>query len=401
MTREIRGYKRTDTVPCGKCPECVKDKQNEFVIRSCEEQKKRQGSIWFFTLTYCNDTVPIAFDENGELNDESLVPRCQNPMKYRDASHMSYRAQSLFNLDKVKEEIEEENRYTYDDLLINGEELPTRVLSLRNKDISDWKKRVRRKIQYRDKRKLDFGYVISGEYGPRTRRPHYHGLLFGLSRDDAMLFKQDWEKHYGYTSFKEIKTIDVPRVARYVAKYVVKNDCLNDNLMINGYSQKPRKLTSVGFGRPDDERLATIKRDIYGDFPMEDVNNLEKLQNDDKEIVNKVINRILNNGFRYHLQNNNYKLPHYYRKLLFYTKIERQDCPTALYGLVQAALRTAVQKNFVHKCIEMANQYAMPESYETYVDVAKRVTMAEKMEREDRAKAIIERDKSAYCAGRF
>lgn len=57
------------TVPCGKCAECVKDQQNEFVIRTVEEQKKR-GTVLFVTLTYNEDSVPIKFDEDGEIVDE-------------------------------------------------------------------------------------------------------------------------------------------------------------------------------------------------------------------------------------------------------------------------------------------------------------------------------------------
>lgn len=60
------GRKLRRVVPCGKCAECVKDKQNEFVIRSIEEQRKR-GSMWFVTLTYSKDNVPVVFDEDGEI----------------------------------------------------------------------------------------------------------------------------------------------------------------------------------------------------------------------------------------------------------------------------------------------------------------------------------------------
>ena len=33
LTREIAGRKYTQVVPCGKCVECLKKEQNEFVVR--------------------------------------------------------------------------------------------------------------------------------------------------------------------------------------------------------------------------------------------------------------------------------------------------------------------------------------------------------------------------------
>lgn len=39
--------------------------------------------------------------------------------------------------------------------------------------------------------KLDMRYLIAGEYGPRTNRPHYHGLLMNISDREALEFKKD------------------------------------------------------------------------------------------------------------------------------------------------------------------------------------------------------------------
>lgn len=58
------------TVPCGKCEECVKDNQNEYIIRTVEEQKKR-GTVLFLTLTYNEGSVPIRFNEDGEVDEET------------------------------------------------------------------------------------------------------------------------------------------------------------------------------------------------------------------------------------------------------------------------------------------------------------------------------------------
>ena len=85
LTREICGRKVKVHVPCGHCPECIKDNQNSYVIRTIEEQAKR-GSLWFITLTYANEHVPVAFDADGEIVDRELVPLLKNPSKYRPVS---------------------------------------------------------------------------------------------------------------------------------------------------------------------------------------------------------------------------------------------------------------------------------------------------------------------------
>lgn len=51
--------------------------------------------------------------------------------------------------------------------------------SLRVSDLQKFFKRLRRHFPYRRIR-----YYCAGEYGPRTHRPHYHGIIYGLSVSD-------------------------------------------------------------------------------------------------------------------------------------------------------------------------------------------------------------------------
>lgn len=44
-------------VPCGKCVECLKTKQNDYMVRIFEEMKQ-VSKCCFLTLTYSNDNVP-------------------------------------------------------------------------------------------------------------------------------------------------------------------------------------------------------------------------------------------------------------------------------------------------------------------------------------------------------
>ena len=43
ISRTYLGRKVVQWCPCGKCEECIKDKQNEYIIRTIEEAMKIKG----------------------------------------------------------------------------------------------------------------------------------------------------------------------------------------------------------------------------------------------------------------------------------------------------------------------------------------------------------------------
>lgn len=73
--------------------------------------------------------------------------------------------------------------------------------SVRKKDVQDWIKRARQRRKRlalkNDEPEQKFTFFITSEYGPRTLRPHYHGVLFGLSAEDSNDMKIDWMRHHG------------------------------------------------------------------------------------------------------------------------------------------------------------------------------------------------------------
>ena len=88
--------------------------------------------------------------------------------------------------------------------------------SVRKKDVQDWLKRGRKKLS--DK---PFTYFITAEYGPRTLRPHYHGVLFGVSALESRCMMEDWQKRFGI----QVKWDDVDLSKgdmSYCAKYCCK-----------------------------------------------------------------------------------------------------------------------------------------------------------------------------------
>lgn len=357
ITRELCGRKYTQYVPCGKCNECVKNKQNEYVVRSIEEAAKR-GKVWFFTLTYNNDTVPVTFDLDGEIVEE-------NP----DTGEVFYADSAKIN-------------------------------TLNRLDITGWKKRVRTKLNKRRKKNgqspLDFGYMICGEYGPKTHRPHYHGLFIGMDKEDVLEFQKDWEIHYGFTNFKYIPNIpvdgvnQVETVSKYCAKYICKMRDLEDENVVNGKVQKPRKQVSVGYGMPTKKKFDQMRnyhlcRDL---FPSVDIDKLYELSTVDQlKLVREVIKRRKwkNNG-------KDYKLPNYYKRKMFYVKdpVSGKVRASNLQALVSKTLEMDVQKDYSRKLAQMAANYENPEDPETYFRASKDLRESERLRREQISEMLFE-----------
>lgn len=63
-TQDAFGIDINQSVPCGKCIECLKDRQNSWKIRLMEEARDHKY-VYFFTLTYREETVPYSFDLDG------------------------------------------------------------------------------------------------------------------------------------------------------------------------------------------------------------------------------------------------------------------------------------------------------------------------------------------------
>lgn len=143
QTEDRFGTTVSMSVLCCKCIECLKDRQNSWKIRLCEEFKDHLY-CYFFTLTYNETSVP-------------------------------------FNI-------------------VDGE----KVLTLCKNDVQLWIKRNRMRFE-RLRGHLDLKYFICGEYGPNTGRPHYHGIFFtDLSPTLVAQFFSDWRDVYGFVNWSQV-----------------------------------------------------------------------------------------------------------------------------------------------------------------------------------------------------
>lgn len=164
-------YNPRDTmIPCGGCIECRLAKSRQWADRMMLELDHSKTAI-FATLTYDPDHVHLAMlDDNDE---------------------------PIFTLNK--------------------------------RDVQLWMKRLRRHFEPREIR-----FYLSGEYGDKTQRPHYHVILYGLSLadfpDSLSLSKNEFgQTIYFSPSFTSIWGLGNCSIANvswqtcaYVARYTMK-----------------------------------------------------------------------------------------------------------------------------------------------------------------------------------
>lgn len=92
-------------------------------------------------------------------------------------------------------------------------------------------------------------YFACGEYGDTNFRPHYHAIMFGISREDRQCVEAAWSrggKPIGIVSVDACEIASIRYVSGYITKKIKSN---NDEFYhINGL-QPPFQLQSKGLGK--------------------------------------------------------------------------------------------------------------------------------------------------------
>lgn len=160
-------------IPCGKCIGCRLDQSRAWADRMMLELDRTKKGI-FLTLTYDNEHVPFTTDEEGSFG----------------------------------------------------------ALTLCKRDFQLFFKRLRK--QFADK---DIRFYAVGEYGSSSLRPHYHAVIFGISKEDFpdnqfykftelkdALYMSRWlqEKVWknGICTYADVTWKDCAYTARYVQKKI-------------------------------------------------------------------------------------------------------------------------------------------------------------------------------------
>lgn len=338
--RDLRTRKLVK-VPCGKCVNCLKNKQNKLVVRIVTESQN-YGSMHFVTLTYKQETLPLSatfYGSDGKIDFVMEHQRILEPSPF---------------LNEMREKIatipaSSSPRYfdfplsMFQGAYGEGSYFWLRITpSLNRLDFRLWLKRCR--VEY--KRKFgqplpNFKYLFCGEYGSRSARPHYHVLFLGLSSAQVDWMCRQWDLGFTYWKRCNTDTKDKYAVARYVSKYMTKGsfDCES---VKSRHAEKPRYAMSKHFGESSLPLEHFYCFDIFGKY---DPDTLKLEKGDyltDKQIIvlsDEIFKRqsICIPGAKCR-----FPLPDTWKKKIYYNKVVSENSeiapryvPKTIYKIVQ------------------------------------------------------------------
>lgn len=290
-TQLIYNYKYLkQLVPCGKCSQCLGKRQSDLAAR-CAAEARAKGSMCFVTLTYDNSTIPIAvLLEKVDLDTGEVLSDFSLHQLRRPKLNRSKKAKELFghfepelpehveclrgfgNLSSKRVKSYEKDFFldTEDNVLYRYHFTPT----LCTRDVRLWLKRARVKYEREKGEKLpDFTYVVCGEYGSNTYRPHYHLGFFGLQKKHIDFLCSLW--YYGFTYSQQVNCINedgsdgFAAASKYIGKYMSKGEFECPSVTC-GYAVKGRLASSKGLGTDLPKSLVNYFRcyDVLGEYDI-------------------------------------------------------------------------------------------------------------------------------------
>ena len=209
-------------VPCGKCYDCRRSLANSFVLR-CRSEFQHSVCAFFLTLTYDDKNVRY-------YNPCDRVSRRMEIDLVESRGCKYFGMYQNFVLDKVDAE---------------------RFCRSMQKSIKRYSE------------SLLFRYVLNGEYGLFTQRPHYHALFFSPLyfnlQDFTMLVQSCWK--FGNVT---VSCVSDSRI-NYVAKHFMKTDVGSSIQQSVAPIFQKRSTFNGGIGRDlvnDKSILVNYDRDI-------------------------------------------------------------------------------------------------------------------------------------------
>lgn len=150
------------TVPCNRCPECLKKRQQDWAIRMEQETvdcESKGGCCYFTTLTYEDSNLPY-FEDDGSI-------------------------------------------------------------SLYKRDAQKFIETLKRRIKWRYGKDTNVRYFCCGEYGDKVGRPHYHFMLWFPFQITSYELRPILEDVWTNGIILGIHPFSI-QLAEYVAKYSTK-----------------------------------------------------------------------------------------------------------------------------------------------------------------------------------
>lgn len=294
------GTSRYIDAPCGSCVDCLKRRQNDWKLRIVHESNY-WNRLYFFTLTYSNDSLPCRVD-------------------YIDLAYPDSRAVFYGSYNDCKAIVE-------DDMIIRS--------SACKDDVQRFLKRLRTNYERSHGHPLNMKYFICAEYGPNpsgTKRPHYHGVIMtNASYNDLLPEFNSWRDSYGRMEFKQVGVgrEHSSKVANYISKYCAKG-CFESRLadIKSGFIEPSWYIMSknIGLRWLEDNKTQWLKyvpvsSQIKGDWTPEDVERFFSSRSEKSLLCAHELDTLLDNFFVMDGSSTfSYKMPRYYRERLLCVK---------------------------------------------------------------------------------
>ena len=313
-------------VACGKCVNCLKNKQSDFACRIVREANAL-GSMVFVTFTYKPECLPFACTlyrvdrETGELFSDyklKLLPESSLLDGLRSQYEFSLKGRQPFCVSRsfCSDEVYD---YFYNF-----------TPSISRLDFRKWLKRERVSYERKHGEKLPmFSYCCIGEYGTNTSRPHMHACFMGLTCKQVWEITQSWRDDFGFTYIENVKCVNkdgssgFAKAARYVAKYLFKGK-MDICTVLAGEAEKGRICASLRLGNDSvrgsalssAERSYYMAADLFGPLDWRHQTKMNGLKLNDNE--KSLLSRIISSRSIMCLNGIYYRLPRSIVRSLFY-----------------------------------------------------------------------------------
>lgn len=313
-------------VACGKCVNCLKNKQSDFACRIVREANAL-GSMVFVTFTYRPDKLPFACSlyrvdrDTGELFSDyklKLLPESSLLDGLRSQYEFSFKGREPFC---------ETRSFCSDEVYDYFYNFTPSISRL---DFRKWLKRERVCYERKHGKKLPvFSYCCIGEYGSNTARPHMHACFMGLSCKQVWEITQSWREDYGFTYIENVNCVNKDgssgfnKAARYVAKYLFKGK-MDISTVLAGEAEKGRICASVRLGNDvsrgsalsASERSYYMAEDLFGPLDWQHMCKINGLKLTDNE--KRFLSQTISNRSIMCLNGVYYRLPRSIVRSLFY-----------------------------------------------------------------------------------
>lgn len=409
--RTIDGKFKECCFPCGRCLECVKSKQNDMVQVYYLAGQKYPGKQYFFTLTYDNNSIPLLLKptseyEIRELNSDELDVKCS--VDYSKNRFTKYGDEDAY-IRKLWIEDYERRKSCLNRSDVENSPMYVKyrneyyvTASVCEKDISDWLKRCRKNYKTKYGEDLgDIGYGIKGEYGTKFKRPHYHGIFFGIDEKKAQFLKDEWQRYYGFCYVKEIQAKGKPNidgakeaVSRYVAKYQNKG-FFEEDIVTEGYVYKPRLHVSFNLFELSKDRIEYYRG----------VSFLGKDLRSIKDYTDEELER-LNNRLYITINGKQYRLGKHIKSQVFKNKIKKTKVNGEIkYSVrsdsLQKALSKFVQSEFDKRVAEKYEAVSLDDPSVNYFQLEVDEIIADQVERQANSEVLYQQQRQFYSKSKF